>query len=62
MSQEGLCRVSLLSLDEDIVSKLDYENYIAEFMAKKARKETDWPLSVQFMHGESTSFVRVIVQ
>lgn len=40
MSQERLCGLALLSIEKDIASKLDYNDFIAEFAAKKARKVT----------------------
>ncbi len=38
MSQERLCGHALLSIRKDVASRLDNKDFIAEFVAKKARK------------------------
>ncbi|KAK0152965.1 Zinc finger MYM-type protein 1 [Merluccius polli] len=38
MSQDRLCRLALLSIEKDVTCRLRYDDLIAEFVAKKARK------------------------
>ncbi len=38
MSQDKLCGLSILSIEKDIASSLDYDDIITEFSSRKARK------------------------
>ena len=39
MSQERLCGLAIIAIEQDAVSTLDYKDVIAEFAARKARRQ-----------------------
>ena len=40
MSQERLCGLSIISIEQDVLSTLDYQDVISEFASRKARRRS----------------------
>lgn len=52
MVQERLCRLTLMSIESDILQKLDFADIIKDFSARKTRKKF---YKLELIHSMSTN-------